>query len=77
MFSSHAAGERVSGDQYEAGLNLLASQRKLPGGSLILGVILARTSRSRRFLGHRKAMMGKDGNAFEADPSPVQCGGNV
>ena len=45
-------------------LHLLASQRKLPWGSLILDVISTRTSRSRRFLRRRKAQMGKDGNAF-------------
>ena len=58
-------------------LQLVASQRKLPGWSLILEVISARTIRSRRFLGRQKTMMGKMEMPFEADLSPVECGGNV
>ena len=60
------AGERVGGDQYGAGLAPLASQQKLPGGSLVLGDVAAHTNRSRRFLSKRKAMMGKDGNACQS-----------
>ena len=57
-------------------LHLLASQQKLPGESLVSGDIVAGTKRSRRFLGRREAMMGRDGIALVVVPSPVGCGGN-
>ena len=50
-------------------LHLLASQRKLPGGSIVVNDIATRTNRVRRFLGGHVPV--------EANPSPVECGGNV
>ena len=49
-FSGHVAGERVSGDQYEAGLAPTSFTAKVARESLVMGVLLARTSRLRNFL---------------------------